>query len=155
MAVIPRLENHDSQFFHQFFYMMIYSACPSSRMIDKEDKMMVLIDEKEQQFAINFSCQYSVNELLQQMKANPSLPGDIYKIAIHFDTDQRKIEEWDVAMPKPKPVILSEAQRNKIQKTKIFIASSNDLSHERKDIVLWASRKNKKLIEKNKYIDLI
>jgi hypothetical protein len=152
---IPRLENHDSQFFHQFFYMMINSACPSSRMIDKEDKMMVLIDEKEQQFAINFSCQYSINELLQQMKANPSLPGDIYKIAIHFDTDQRKIEEWDVAMPKPKPVILSEAQRNKIQKTKIFIASSNDLSHERKEIVLWASRKNKKLIEKNKYIDLI
>ena len=58
-------------------------------------------------------------------------------------------------MPKPKPVILSEAQRHKIQKTKIFIASSNDLSHERKEIVLWASRKNKKLIEKNKYIDLI
>jgi len=152
---IPRLETHDSQFFHQFFYMMINSACPSSRMIDKDDKMMVLIDEKEQQFAINFSCQYSVNELLQQIKANPSLPADIYKIAIHFDTDQRKIEEWDVAMPKPKPVEIPERLQNSIKTIKLFLASSKELSQERQEMALLIQKENNKFIQQGIYLELV
>ncbi|KPA17902.1 hypothetical protein MHK_001891, partial [Candidatus Magnetomorum sp. HK-1] len=74
-----------------------------------------------------------------------------------FDFPNWEVKEafLEILMPEPTPVIISKEQINTIQKTKIFIASSKDLSHERKEIVLWTSRKNRKLIEQNKYIDLV
>jgi hypothetical protein len=154
---IPRLETHDSTFYHHFFYMMIKSACPICRTIDKKDKMLMLIDSAEQQFTINFSCHNTVQDLLNQIKSKGMMRSDCetYKMAIHFDTKLQKIDDWDIELPEPTPVIIPKDQIHTIQKTKIFIASSQDLSPERKEIALWASRKNKKLIEQNQYIDLI
>ncbi|KPA12340.1 hypothetical protein MHK_007450, partial [Candidatus Magnetomorum sp. HK-1] len=155
---IPPMDSHNADFFHYFYYMMIRSACPFGRIIETDDKILLLVEMDHQQFAINFSCIYSVQDLLRQINASRgtlSPDSDVYKIVIHFDTNKRTIDDWDVEMPEPTPVIISKEQINTIQKTKIFIASSKDLSHERKEIVLWASRKNRKLIEQNKYIDLV
>jgi len=152
---IPRLENHDSKFYHHFFYLMINSACPSSRIIDKNDKMMFIIDENDHHFAINFSCQYSASELLKQIKANSALPADVHKIAIHFDTDQRKIDDWDVEMPKPKPVEIPKSLQNTIKTIKIFLASSKELSQERQEMALLIQKENNQLIKQGWYIELV
>jgi hypothetical protein len=152
---IPRLESHDSQFFHHFFYMMINSACPSSRIINKNDKMMILIDEHDQQVAINFSCQYSVNELLKQISTNITLSPDLHKFAIHFDTDQRKIDDWDVEMPKPKPVEIPKSLQNTIKTIKIFLDSSKELSQERQEMALLIQKENNQLIKQGWYLELV
>jgi hypothetical protein len=155
---IPPMDSHNADFFHYFYYMMIRSACPFSRVIDTDNKIHVLLEFDHQQFAINFSCTYSVQELLMQINASRGIvspDSDVYKIAIHFDTNKRTIDDWNAETPEPTPVMIPEKQISTIQKTKIFIASSNDLSHERKEITLWASRKNKKLIAQNQYIDLV
>jgi len=137
--------------------MMIQSACPSGRVIDSDGKILVFIEIDNQQFAINFSCQDSVQDLLHQIAISGIISTDceVFRMAIHFDTNERKITEWNVEMPKPASVVIPNEKMSTIQKTKIFIASSNDLSQERKEIVLWAARKNKKLIEQNKFIDLV
>ena len=152
---IPRLENHDSHFYHHFFYMLINSACPSSRIIDKNDKMMFIINEKNQQFVINFSCQYSVNELMKQIKTNSELPADLQKIAIHFDTDHRKIDDWNIEMPRPKPVEIPESLLDSIKTIKIFLASSSELSQERQEFALLIHKENKQLIKKGHYLELV
>jgi len=155
---IPPMDSHDADFFHYFYYMMIRSACPFSRVIDTDNKILILVESDHQQFAIGFSCFDSVQELLKQINDSQGIvspDSDVYKIAIHFNTNKRTIDNWDVEMPAPTPVIIPKEQIHTIQKTKIFIASSQDLSDERKEIVLWASRKNKKLIEQNQYIDLV
>ena len=133
---IPRLETHDSHFYHHFFYMMIKSACPICRTIDKTDKMLMLIDSKEQQFAINFSCHGSVHDLLKQIHNGGMMSSDCetYKIAIHFDTKLQKIDNWDVELPEPKPVIIPEEQTIKRNRyiAKIYISSTyEDLKNHR------------------------
>jgi copper chaperone CopZ len=151
---IPPMDSHNADFFHYFYYMMIRSPCPFGRVIDTDNKIFVLLEIDHQQFAINFSCTYPVQDLLMQLNASRgifSTDSDVYKIAIHFDTNKRTIDDWNAEMPEPTPVIIPEKQISTIQKTKIFIASSNDLSYERKEIALWASRKNKKLIGQNQY----
>ena len=155
---IPPMDSHDADFFHHFYYMMIRSACPFGRVIETDNKIFIVVEMDHQQFVINFSCVYSTQELLMQINASRGITppdSDVYKIAIHFDPKKCTIDDWDVEMPEQTPFIIPKDQINTIQKTKIFIASSQDLAHERKEIVLWASRKNKKLIEQNKYIDLV
>jgi len=128
---IPRLETHDSHFYHHFFYMMIKSACPICHTIDKTDKMLMLIDSKENQFVINFSCHGSVQELLEQIKSRKLTDGETYKLAIHFDTNQRKIDNWDVEFPEPKAQPIKKNQF----RPKIYISSTyEDLKDHREAV---------------------
>jgi hypothetical protein len=152
---IPQLDTHDSQFYHHFFYIMINSACPSSRIIDKNDKMMLRIDSNEQQFVINFSCRYSAEELMKQIKTNSTFLNDFHKLAIHFDTDQQKIDDWDVEMSRPKPVEIPESLKNSIKTIKIFLASSKELSQERQEMALLIQKENNQLIKQGGYLELV
>jgi len=128
---IPRLDTHDSHFYHHFFYMMIKSACPTCQTIDKTDKMLMRIESKEHQFVINFSCHGSIQELLEQINSRKSSDGDTYKIAIHFDTNQRKIDDWHVEFPKTK----AQALNKKPFSAKIYISSTfEDLKDHREAV---------------------
>lgn len=155
--LIPKLDMHDGKFFHQFFYMMIKTTCPISRALDKTDKMLMYVESDEKKFILNFSCQYSTQELLSQIKNSnffKSYP-DIYKIGIHFDLPQRKILDWTFELPNPEPVPIPKEMENSIKKIKIFLSSSVELMMERQEIALFIQRENNKLIQKGFYYELI
>jgi len=128
---IPPMNSHDADFFHNFYYMMIRSACPSGRVVDIENKILLLAEIDHLQFAINFSCNYSVQEMLRQINTRERISNDsgFYKIAIHFNTNQRKIDTWDIEMPESKT-----NQQNPFR-AKIYISSTfEDLKDHREAV---------------------
>jgi hypothetical protein len=57
-------------------------------------------------------------------------------------SDQQKIDDWDVEMPRPKPVEIPESLKNSIKTIKIFLASSKELSQERQEMALLIQKEN-------------
>ncbi|ETR68848.1 MAG: hypothetical protein OMM_04314 [Candidatus Magnetoglobus multicellularis str. Araruama] len=149
--------SHNADFYHHFYYLMIRSACPSGRVIETDNCILIYLENNQEQFFINFSCQYSVEELLNQIKVSGMMSPDcnVYKMAIHFDLVQRKIDAWDVEMPKPKPVEIPLHMKKTIQPIKIFLASSSELSQERQELALLIQKENNQLIKQGKYLELV
>jgi len=154
---IPPMVSHNADFYHNFYYMMIRSACPSGRVIEIDNCILIFLEKNQQQIFINFSCQYSVEDMLRQIKVSGMMSSDcdVYKMAIHFNPAQRKIDEWDTEMPKPTLVEIPEHMEKTIKTIKIFLASSTELSPERQEMALLIQKENNQLIKKGKYLELV
>ncbi|KPA18038.1 ATPase AAA [Candidatus Magnetomorum sp. HK-1] len=153
-SLIPKLDFHNAAFFHNFFYMMIRSACPFSRTLDTNDKMSILIDFKDKQYVLNFSCVFSAEEML--LPINEKVQNkEVYQVGIHFDLKHKIISEWKREILIPEAVLIPEEQKSSVKIFKLFLASANDLAEERKEITLWINRKNKIFLKNNKFVDLV
>jgi len=158
---VPKLDDQTAEWFGQFFYMMLRSACPFSRTLNIANKMVILMESDKNAFVVAFSCNYNAKEILQCLhKENyaefyKDSDKDLYYLSLHFDIKTRKFSDWEYEHINPKPVVIPKSQEGSIKRIKIFLASSNELLEERKEIALWANRKNKNLLNKNLFIELV
>jgi len=91
----------------------------------------------------------------EKIRSESSMPEDIYKIGIHFDTDQRKIDDWDVEIPKSETVEIQQSLQNDIKTIKIFLASSKELSQERQKMTQLIQKENNHLVKQGWYLELV
>jgi hypothetical protein len=158
---IPHLENQTHEWFHQFFYMMIQSACPYTRTINIANKMVIMIESDKTIIFTAFSCSHSVNELMQCLNQESEVnylkdsDKDLYLMAIHLDHQNRVIDDWTCEHVNIEPVVIPDDQKTTVKIIKLFLSCSSDLKTERKEIGLWMNRKNKGLIKKNQFIELV
>ena len=155
---VPYSEEQDSMWFHRFFYMMFRNACPDSRTLDSKDKIILKFETDQSVVIVGFSCDLNANELLKcllKSKYAESDEKEINYLSIYFDKEKRKISNWQQDSNIPKYLKISKDLAGTVKTTKIFLASSSDLLEERKEIALWVSRKNKMLLKKNQFLELV
>jgi hypothetical protein len=159
--LVPDAQTFSHNWFHQFFYMMIRSACYLTQTINIDNKMVIMIESDRNILFTAFSCIYDVNELIKWLHQEESvnetkhLQKELYVIGIHFDANKRMITDWTYEHLNPEPVVIPESQKFTVKIIRLFLASSSDLENERKEIGLWINRKNKELLQKNLFIELV
>jgi len=159
--LIPEFDNQTHEWFHQFFYLMIRSACPFTRTVDIANKMVIMIDSDQCIIYIAFSCLHSAEELITCLNHEHEInklkhqDKELYIMGVHFDHEQRTISDWTYEHVNPAPVVIPEIQKSSVNVIRLFLASSDDLMNERKEIALWINRKNKQLLKNNIFIELV
>ena len=156
-ACIPILDYQNELFFHQFFYMMIRSACPESRTLCTDNKIFIIIETDNKILILNFSCLFSTHDLLMQIKEKEIYEKnkEIYKLAIHFNIKKRRISSWELEKPKIEPIKIPKELKSSLKRIKIFLASSNELKQERQEMALFIHRENNKLIHNGIYLEFV
>ncbi|KPA11373.1 ATPase AAA [Candidatus Magnetomorum sp. HK-1] len=158
---IPKFDHQTNDWFHQFFYMIIRSACPFTRTLNISDKMVIMIESEQSIILTAFSCIHSGAELItclnHEQNINNLINSDkeIFIIGMNFNIQKRMIEDWTYEHINPEPVEIPEKQKSSVKIIKLFLASSSDLANERSGIGLWINRKNKLLLKNNLFIDLV
>ncbi|KPA11545.1 ATPase AAA [Candidatus Magnetomorum sp. HK-1] len=158
---IPQFDHQTNEWFHQFFYMMIRSACPFTRTFNISDKIVIMIESEQTIILTAFSCIHSGDELItflnheQNIKNLVQSDKEIFIISMYFDIQKRVIEDWTYEHINPKTVEIPEEQKSSVKIIKLFLASSSDLANERNGLGLWINRKNKILLKNNLFIDLV
>jgi len=155
---LPKTDQQDANWFHQFFYMVFRSACPESRTLNIEKRLIIEYETIQSVFLVGFSCLQTASDLLECMKDKQifkSRDKNLYMIGMHFDLSKKNISQWQHDSIIPEPWKLPENTIDTMQIIRFFLASSNEMTEERKEVALWLSRKNKRLIESNRFIELV
>ena len=155
---IPYSKEQDSMWFHRFFYIMFRNSCTESRTLNTEDKIILRFETEQSIVIVGFSCELDVKELLKSLREYKSTKDDekeINYLSIYFDKEKRKITKWEQENNVPELLKVPEHMVKSVKVTKIFLASSSDLSDERKEIALWISRKNRTLLKENMFLELV
>jgi len=156
---IPYSHEQDFMWFHRFFYIMFRNACTESRTLDTQDKIIVQIETEQSIITAGFSCKVKSEELMQCLLKNNYTVSDndkeIYYLSIYFDTNTRRITQWEQDCIMPELLISPKNLTEPVKIIKIFLASSDDLQEERKALSLWISRKNKPLLKENMFLELV
>ncbi|MBT3388108.1 MAG: AAA family ATPase [Desulfobacula sp.] len=155
---VPKTDQQDAYWFHQFFYMVFRSACPESHTINIDRKIVIAWENPNSVFLTGFSCLQNSDDImkcLHDKQLYKTRDKHIYYLSINFDIKTKKIMQWEQEHYIPEPVYAPVNIAASVKKIRLFLASSKELEHERKEVALWVSRKNKELIEHNKFIDLV
>ena len=155
---VPKTDRQDTYRFHQFFYMIFRSACPESHTINIDNKIVIVYENGNSVFLTGFSCLQNSDDImkcLHDKQLYRARDKHIYYLSINFDIKTKKIIQWEQEHYIPALVQTPDNIAASVKKIRLFLASSAELEEERKEIALWLSRKNRQLIEHNKFIELI
>jgi len=145
LTIVPEFDNQNHDWFHQFFYMLIRSACPFTRTINIDHKMVIMIENETSIIFTAFSCSHSTTELIKCLKQDNEILSfkqfdkEIILIGISFNIKKRVISEWTYEgfsiTSDEVPIKPNESSDAKKSSSKIYISSTyEDLETHRKAV---------------------